>query len=89
MPERIVARPFFRPSSVELRYLPECPRMVDGKLAWVSIQYGPEAKDGGINFLDLAARTNVHHHLPGRPRAGAVIEGPRFTSKRPCAMREV
>jgi len=50
--------------------------MVDGKLVWVSIQYGPEAKDGGINFLDLAARTNVHHHLPGRPGFFVTTEQP-------------
>jgi sugar lactone lactonase YvrE len=67
MPERIVARPFFRPESEELRYLPECPRVIGGKLFWVSIQYGPCSEEGGLNELDLATRVHRHHRLAGRP----------------------
>jgi sugar lactone lactonase YvrE len=67
MPERIVARPFFRPEDAKLRYLPECPRFIGGKVYWVSIQYGPEAKEGGLNILDPATRTNRHIPLEGRP----------------------
>jgi sugar lactone lactonase YvrE len=67
MPTRIVARPFYRPESDELRYLGECPRMVGGQLIWVSIQYSADTQQGGLNVLDLATRTNVHHPLPGRP----------------------
>ena len=67
MPPRIPARPFFRPDDERLRYLPESPRMIDGKLVWVSIQYGPHSTEGGINVLDLKTRTNRHHPMPGRP----------------------
>jgi sugar lactone lactonase YvrE len=67
MIQRIVAEPFFRPETEELRYLPECPRMAGGKLIWVSIQYGPDSQEGGLNVLDLGTRTNRHHPLPGRP----------------------
>lgn len=41
--------------------------MVTGRLIWVSIQYSAEEKLGGLNVLDLATRTNIHHPLPGRP----------------------
>ena len=67
MPERIVARPFFRPEDAKLRYLPECPRFIEGSVYWVSIQYGPDVKEGGLNVLDPATRTNRHIPLPGRP----------------------
>jgi sugar lactone lactonase YvrE len=67
MPARTTARPFFRPESAKLRYLPESPRMIGGKLFWVSIQYSEEEATGGLNVLDLATRENVHHPLPGRP----------------------
>ncbi|HTS65891.1 MAG TPA: SMP-30/gluconolactonase/LRE family protein [Candidatus Acidoferrales bacterium] len=67
MPQRITASPFFRPDTAELRYLPESPRIVDGRLYWVSIQYGPDSRQGGLNVLDIATRTNRHHPLPGRP----------------------
>src|SRR5690349_13302218 len=67
MPPRIVAQPFFCPESEALRYLPECPRVVDGKLLWISIQYGPDSTQGGLNILDLDTRVNRHIPLPGRP----------------------
>src|SRR5450432_2745723 len=67
MPKRVEARPFFRPALEELRYLPECPRVIGGSLVWISIQYAPDRPRGGINVLDLASRENVHHPLPGRP----------------------
>jgi sugar lactone lactonase YvrE len=67
MPKRVEARPFFRPGLEELRYLPECPRVIGGRLVWISIQYAPDRPRGGINVLDLACRENVHHPLPGRP----------------------
>jgi sugar lactone lactonase YvrE len=67
MPKRVEARPFFRPATDELRYLPECPRVIGGSLVWISIQYAADRLQGGINVLDLASRKNVHHPLPGRP----------------------
>src|SRR5437016_1856407 len=82
MPERIVAQPFFRPTDPKLRYLPECPRAIGGKMYWVSIQYAADIPRGGLNILDLATRTNRHIPLPGRPgffvesdRAGELIIG--------------
>jgi len=36
-------------------------------LGWVAIQHGVGAREGSLNVLDLAARTNVNHPLPGRP----------------------
>lgn len=36
-------------------------------LGWVAIQHGVDAQEGSLNMLDLAARTNVNHALPGRP----------------------
>ena len=67
MPERIIARPLFRPESEELRYLPECPRVIGSNLLWVSIQYSRDCPQGGLNVLDLATLRNHHHPLPGRP----------------------
>ena len=67
MPEPIVARPFFRPPTEELRYLPECPRVIGGRLLWVSIQYAANRPEGGLNVLDLATLDNRHYPLPGRP----------------------
>lgn len=67
MPKRVGARPFFRPNFEEQRYLPECPRVIGASLVWISIQYGVDRPQGGINVLDLTSRENVHHPLPGRP----------------------
>lgn len=68
MPSRIVARPFYRPPSEELRYLPECPRQLrGGRLAWVAIQHGPNAATGSLNVLDLRTMQDRSYPLPGRP----------------------
>jgi hypothetical protein len=69
MPLRTVARPFFRPGSPELRYLPECPRQLRGGnvLAWVSIQHGADNPSGSLNLLDLVTLENRTYPLPGRP----------------------
>jgi len=67
MPNRLHARPFFRPESEEQRFLPECPRVIGGALLWISIQYAAASPQGGINVLDLVTLENVHHPLPGRP----------------------
>jgi sugar lactone lactonase YvrE len=75
MARRITARPFFRADTEALRYLPECPRIAGGQLYWVSIQYGRDSKQGGLNVLDIASRTNRHYPLPGRP--GFLVETER------------
>jgi sugar lactone lactonase YvrE len=69
MPPRIVARPFYHPSTEELRYLPECPLQLRGtnRLAWVSIQHGPGADHGSLNVLDLDTLQDRSYTLPGRP----------------------
>ena len=68
MPERLIARPFFRPPTAELRHLPECPRQLrDGRLGWVAIQHGPESTIGSFNVLDLSTLENRTFPLPGRP----------------------
>jgi sugar lactone lactonase YvrE len=69
MPLRTVARPFFRPSTPELRYLPECPRQLSGRnvLAWVAIQHGSATLSGSLNLLDLDTLQNRTLPLPGRP----------------------
>jgi sugar lactone lactonase YvrE len=68
MPERLTARPFFRPPTAELRHLPECPRQLrDGTLGWIAIQHGPDAREGSFNVLDLATLENRTYPLPGRP----------------------
>ena len=76
VPTPIVARPLFRPASEELRFLPECPRVVGGSLLWISIQYSAGEFKGGLNVLDLASLQNVHHPLPGRPGFFALTEDP-------------
>jgi sugar lactone lactonase YvrE len=76
MPRRLEARPFFRPDSEDLRYLPECPRRIGNALYWVSIQYAADRPDGGLNRLDLATRENVHYALPGRPGFFAATDDP-------------
>ena len=78
MPPRTVARPFFRPRSPELRYLPECPRQLrDGKrLTWVAIQHGSDSKAGSLNVLDLATKENRSYALPGRPGFTALTAEP-------------
>src|SRR4051794_24022058 len=67
MANRVQARPFYRPESEELRFLPECPRVIGGKLFWISIQYAADRPTGGLNVLDPGTLENVHHPLPGRP----------------------
>ena len=84
----IYAQPYFEPESEELRFLPECPRVLqnypgDGsKLGWVAIQHRAEIHRGSINVLDLASGENTSFRLPGRPgffaettRPGVVLVG--------------
>jgi sugar lactone lactonase YvrE len=88
MPDRFAAKPFFEPPSEELRYLPECPRVLrnsgrDAPLAaWVAIQHGADRREGSLNVLDLRTLENTTHPLPGRPgffvetdRAGLLVIG--------------
>jgi sugar lactone lactonase YvrE len=41
--------------------------VIGDSLVWISIQYAADRPQGGINFLNLSSRENVHHPLPGRP----------------------
>ena len=68
-----IAEPWYRPPTDELRYLPECPRLLRNLpgdapvVGWVAIQHGPERTDGSLNLLDLETRRNTSIPLPGRP----------------------
>jgi sugar lactone lactonase YvrE len=70
---QFVARPVYRPESEELRFLPECPRVMRNLpggtpvLGWVGIQHGVEWRTGSINLLNLATGQNTSFPLPGRP----------------------
>src|SRR5204863_9374975 len=71
MVRRFIARPFFRPEAEELRYLPECPRVLpNGMLGWVAIQHGmngENSREGSFHLLDLATGCDRGFPLPGRP----------------------
>jgi sugar lactone lactonase YvrE len=70
---QFIAEPWYRPPTEELRYLPECPRLLrnfpgdSAVLGWVAIQHGSGRRDGSLNLLDLATRRNRTIVLPGRP----------------------
>lgn len=56
------------PDCEELRFLPEGPyRHPDGRMSWVSIQHGKDAKVGAVNLLDLSTGENKRFDHPGRP----------------------
>ena len=56
------------PDCEELRFLPEGPyRCPDGRMSWVSIQHGKDAKVGAVNLLDLDTGENKRFDHPGRP----------------------
>jgi len=67
------ARPWYRPLTEDLRYLPECPRLLrhitgtDAILGWVAIQHGPGRRDGSLNLLNLTTLANTTFPLNGRP----------------------
>jgi sugar lactone lactonase YvrE len=69
----IRAIPFFDPGAEDLRFLPECPRVLQNYpggqsvLGWVAIQHGPDSTSGSIHVLDLETRRDIRHDLPGRP----------------------
>lgn len=71
--QNFVARPVYRPDNEELRFLPECPRLLRNLrseaplLGWVSIQHAADSKAGSINLLNLATGKNASYLLPGRP----------------------
>ena len=70
---QFIAEPWYRPPTGELRYLPECPRLLrnfhsDGAvLGWVAIQHGSGRRDGSLNLLELETRRNRSIALTGRP----------------------
>ncbi len=65
-------RPFYRPESEELRFLPEGPRVLQNfggsepLLGWVAIQYGVDKLRGSFNLLNLRTRATK----PSRCRGG-------------------
>ena len=71
--KQFTAEPLFEPDSDELRFLPEGPRVLrqfpsaTAVLGWVAIQHGAERRDGSLNLLELATRSNTSLPLPGRP----------------------
>ena len=82
------AAPYFEPGNEALRFLPECPRVLQNypggstKLGWVAIQNSAEVREGSINVLDLASGRHQSFPLPGRPgffaettRPGCVLIG--------------
>jgi L-arabinonolactonase len=70
---QFTARPVYRPASEDLRFLPECPRMLRNfpgdapVLGWVGIQHGVDERRGSLNLLNLSTRQNTSFPLPGRP----------------------
>ena len=57
-----------RPETNELRFLPEGPYAnPDGRLSWVAIQHGSEAKFGSINLFAPSSGKSHSIALPGRP----------------------
>ncbi|MFO0912350.1 MAG: SMP-30/gluconolactonase/LRE family protein [Pirellulales bacterium] len=64
----ITASVLYRPETEQQKFLPEGPYPVpDGRLSWVAIQHGADAKFGSLNLLDLNSGKNVCYPLPGRP----------------------
>ncbi len=62
------AQVLFRPSTSELRFLPEGPYPLGpSKISWVAIQHGATGANGSLNILDLATGVNESFPLPGRP----------------------
>ena len=86
--QHFIAKPFYEPQSEELRYLPECPRVLhkfpgpEPLAGWVAIQHGADRHEGSINLLNLRTRENTSFPLPGRPgffvetdRPGVILIG--------------
>jgi sugar lactone lactonase YvrE len=86
--QTFTAKPLFVPDSEELRFLPECPRVLrnysgnGSVLGWVAIQHGPDARTGSLNLLNLETGVNRNIPLPGRPgfyaesdRPGVLVVG--------------
>jgi sugar lactone lactonase YvrE len=78
----ITARPLFDPQREELRFLPECPRLLQNfpasypVLAWVGIQHGADSGVGSLNLLRLDTLSNTCYLLPGRPGFFAETQQP-------------
>ena len=66
--ESVICKVLHRPDSDNLRFLPEGPYSLgDGRMSWVAIQHGPNARSGSINILDLESGTAESFELPRRP----------------------
>jgi sugar lactone lactonase YvrE len=69
-PQRFTAEPLFSPASEALRFLPECPRVLQhrpGHLAWIAIQHAADSTVGNVNVLNLTTLENREYPLPARP----------------------
>jgi sugar lactone lactonase YvrE len=70
---QFTARPIYQPPNDELRFLPECPRMLRNLpgsapvVGWVAIQHGVDLRTGSVNLLNLSTGQNTSIPLPGRP----------------------
>ena len=70
LPQRFTAQPLFQPATEALRFLPECPRVLQhrpGHLGWIAIQHSAASTSGSLNVLNLATLENREYPLPGRP----------------------
>jgi sugar lactone lactonase YvrE len=73
----------YRPTTSELRFLPEGPYPVDAqRFSWVAIQHSATSVSGSLNVFDFSTGTNERQPLPGRPgfafattRAGTFLVG--------------
>ena len=69
---QFTARPLYRPENEELRFLPECPRVLRNLpggaavVGWVGIQHGVGSRTGSINLLDLATGGKRERDLRNR-----------------------
>lgn len=69
-PQRFTAQPLFSPATEALRFLPECPRVLQhrpGHLAWIAIQHAADSTVGNLNLLNLTTLENREYPLPARP----------------------
>jgi sugar lactone lactonase YvrE len=79
---QFTATPCFEPTSEELRFLPEGPRLLQNHpaggllLGWVAIQHGAQVQAGSINLLNLESGKNASFPLPGRPGFFAETDKP-------------
>ncbi|MCX6599468.1 MAG: hypothetical protein NTV70_24200 [Acidobacteria bacterium] len=81
-PVTLTARVLLDPLREELRFLPECPRLLRNYpapypvLGWVAIQHSADSIVGSLNLLRLDTLSNTCFLLPGRPGFFAETQEP-------------